>query len=295
MRFCVFSDLHYDAVPDGARRIQELLRDCREKQVDLLVELGDLCHPIEKNRKILEQLRGLDIPCIFLLGNHDVETYGRTVAADFLGLERGYYSVNIGVVKFVVLDVHQETKTGMDAGPWLPLEQLSWLEQEIEDDRYFYVICTHQSLINDFVTADGKVRGITNREAIRNVLERRNRRSRRVLLCLNGHDHGTLVQQIGGITYYGLNSASYYWQGVREMFPYERAVHEAYPYLKNMVLYREALHSIVSIAQDGSVSVTGMEGHYQTIGPQEIGMGTSWNGVSILPRTESLVIPAQSL
>ena len=27
MRFCVFSDLHYDAVPDGARRLEKLLRD----------------------------------------------------------------------------------------------------------------------------------------------------------------------------------------------------------------------------------------------------------------------------
>ena len=32
------------------------------------------------------------------------------------------------------------------------------------------------------------------------------------------------------------------------------------------------------------------QGHYLTVGPQDIGMGDTWNGVSILLRTESLTI-----
>ena len=34
-------------------------------------------------------------------------------------------------------------------GPYIPPEQLAWLEREITDDRYFYVICT-LSLIHIF-------------------------------------------------------------------------------------------------------------------------------------------------
>lgn len=233
MRFCVFSDLHYDAVPDGARRLEELLRD--------------------------------HVKFVFLDAN-----YLKT-ADGYLPERRENYA------KATVV------------GPYIPPEQLAWLEREIVDDRYFYVICTHQSLANDFVTKT-KARGIVNRQEVRAILERRNARSHRVLFCINGHEHGSDIKKIGSIHYYTHNSTSYFWQSVKEMYPYSRETHERYPYLKNMVLYREPLHSIVTIDESGAVTIAGMEGHYLTVGPQDIGMGDTWNGVSILPRTESLTI-----
>ena len=88
-----------------------------------------------------------------------------------------------------------------------------------------------------FVTSNGKSRGIQNRKEIQNILEKNNG-ERQVLLCINGHDHGCDVKQINGIYYYTLNSASYIWQNVKEIYSYGEDVHKNYPYLKNMILYK---------------------------------------------------------
>lgn len=301
MRFCVFTDLHYDVIPDGDRRLRELLEDCREKQVEFILELGDLCHPAEENKRVLEILRQSGIPCYFSLGNHNTDFCPPETALDFLGLERSWYSVVRENVKFVFLDANflqtadgylpecrENYSKATVVGPYIPPEQLHWLEQEIQDDRYYYIICTHQGLANDFVTKT-KARGIVNRQEVRTILERRNQRSRRVLLCINGHEHGSDVKKIGGICYYTLNAASYFWQNVRDMYPYSPEIHQRFPYLKNMVLYREPLHCIVTI-DEKSMTIEGMEGHYLTVSPEDIGMGNTWNGVSIAPRTESLTI-----
>ena len=286
MKFCVFTDLHYDSIPDGERRVQELLEHCRKENVDFIVELGDLCHPRKENQCVMEQFRGVGISCYFSLGNHNMDFCDKAVVLGFLGLDRGYYAVVRENVKFIFLDANDEVVVDGKPGPYISLEQIEWLEQELSDGGYYYVICTHQSLANDYVTQT-KIRGIVNRAQVREVLERQ---KEKILFCINGHEHGTGVKEIGGIYYYRLNSASYYWQNVREMYLYGEEIHKKYPYLKNLVLYREALHVIVEIDEKMNVNIRGMEGHYLTVGPEEIGMGNTWNGVSILPRTESLAI-----
>lgn len=94
------------------------------------------------------------------------------------------------------------------AYPYVPKEEIEWLKNEIKDDRFYYVIFSHQSLSNDFMK-----RGISNREEIRAILEKRNSNGKKVLLCMNGHDHGDNVKVINGIYYYTLNSMSYIWHG----------------------------------------------------------------------------------
>ena len=290
MKFCVFTDLHYDGVFDGDRRIAELLQSCKAHQVDFILDLGDLCHPTAENQKVLTALRSAGIPCYFSLGNHNTDFCPPETALSFLGLSSGHYAVVRDNVKFIFLNA-------IDRGPsgaYIPSSQLRFLERELADNDLFYVICTHQSLANDFVTKSGKPRGIVNRAEVRAILEQRNANGKRVLFCMNGHEHGTGIREIGGIHYYFQNSASYFWQGVKETYPYSREIHEKYPHLKNMVLYREPLHSIVTIDHLGNVDIQGMQGHYLSVTPQDIGMEPFWNGVCVLPETLSLKIPAPS-
>ena len=282
MKFCVFTDLHYDVIPDGDRRVRELLEHCLAQHVEFIVELGDLCHPTRENRKLMNQFQESGLQCYFSMGNHSTDFCSQQEVLDFLGLKKANYTVIRNLVKFIFLHA-QETPEG----PLLPENQLQWLERELESEHYF-VICTHQSLCNDFITAKGKARGILNKEDVRILLERCNHRKKRVLLCINGHEHGSDLKFIGGIPYYTLNAASYFWQNIREIYPYSSDIHKRYPYLKNMVLYQEPLHSIITIGQGGCITIQGMEGHYKTVGPMEIGMEPVWNGVSVLPRTLSL-------
>lgn len=168
-------------------------------------------------------------------------------------------------------------------GAMIPEGQIAWLQKELTSD-HFFVILTHQSLSNDFTAPNGRPRGIRNRKVIREILEKIGG-AKRVLLCINGHDHGCDVKQINGISYYTLNSASYFWQNVKEIFPYGEHIHACYPHLKNMILYKQALHCMIAIDDAGNAVVEGMKGDYLTVSPEDIGMGRTWNGVHVTPNT----------
>jgi hypothetical protein len=169
--------------------------------------------------------------------------------------------------------------------PYIPQEEIMWLKQELEDDQYYYVIFSHHSLTNDF-----KKRGISNRVEIRDILEQRNSVEKKVLLCMNGHDHGDDLKVVNGIPYYTVNSMSYIWHGVKETFNYSREIHERYPHLKDMILYEEPLHVIVYIDDNMTITIEGVEGHYQNIMPKDIGLGNTWNAVSIDSKTSTVII-----
>ena len=42
IKFLVFSDLHYDDVEDGDKRIDNILANAQSRQLDFIVSLGDL-------------------------------------------------------------------------------------------------------------------------------------------------------------------------------------------------------------------------------------------------------------
>ena len=303
MRFGVFTDLHYDAIHDADRRVGDLLGSFGNNHVDFAIDLGDSIFAKPKNKEIVEQFK--KVPCYFSIGNHNIDFCSNETALKFLGLKRGNYSVIRENVKFIFLDANYvKTPDGylhedeaMDVAgvcrPYVPPEQIRWLQNELENDDLFYIICTHQSLANDLLIGTHS-RGIINREEVRAVLEKRNAGKKRVLLCMNGHDHGDAIHQINGIHYYSLNSASHVWQP-KKAFMYSKELHDSFPHLKNYIMYEEALHIIVDIDDDMNVQIQGMEGQYQNVMPADVGMGYMWNNVSIKPRTSSLHIPSLSV
>ena len=307
MKFCVFTDLHYDVIPDGDRRIYELIQECKRKKAEFAVELGDLCNPTKENHRILDLFIDAGISCYHSIWNHNTDFSSSEKVLSFLGLKEGYYSIIRDNIKFIFLDPnHIRTESdctpecnanltaSSDKSPYIPKEQIEWLKSEIADENYFYIICSHQSLCNDFMVGNHS-RGIVNREAVRKILEERNSLSRKILFCINGNDHGDDVKLINGIYYYSLNSASYIWHGVKEMYNYSKEVHDKYPYLKDMILYEEPLHVIITIDENTNVEIEGMKGHYQNVTPEDIGIADTWNGVSIRPHTSSLKISASSV
>lgn len=298
MKFAVFTDLHYDVIHDGDRRIREFINLVKEENIDLIIELGDLCHPTDENKCLISGLKELGVPCFFNVGNHNSDVYSLDAVLKFFEMKNNYYSFVYGNVKFIVLDANYiKTPDGsepyykrnyeMSKGdyPYIPQEEIEWLKNELIEEQFYYVILTHQSLSNDF-----KKRGISNRKEIREILENRNCSEKKVLLCMNGHDHGDDVKVMNGIHYYTLNSMSYIWQGIKETYNYNDEIHSQYPSLKDLILYQEALHVIITIDENMNIQINGVEGHYQNITPHDIGMGNTWNGVSIEPRTSSLSI-----
>ncbi len=108
-------------------------------------------------------------------------------------------------------------------------------------------------------------------------------------MCMNGHDHGDAAVEINGICYYTLNAMSYIWHGLKETYNYSKEIHERYPGLKDMILYQDGLHAIVTITGDGQLKIEGMKGNYQNITPTDVGIWNNrWNGVSIEPIVSSI-------
>lgn len=73
-----------------------------------------------------------------------------------------------------------------------------------------------------------------------------------------------------------------------EHFCYSEEIHKQYPFIKDMILYKDGLYAIVTIGENGHINIIGMRGEYQKITPREVGLGYTWNGRSVLPVVSSL-------
>ena len=264
IRYLVFTDLHYDHVPDGDARVEALAARIGSVRPDFVLSLGDLCRTIAQNSAVLHRLGAAGAPVYHLVGNHDTDHCPLRETLDFLGLERDYYSFTVDGVRFLMLNASGRKP------PFLPEAQLDWLRQEMEDPALRYVVCSHHSLANDFAQ-----RGVANREAVRALLE-----TRRTLLCLNGHDHGDACRVIHGIPYFTVNASSYLWHGVRKMTDFPEETRRRYPVLNDCLLLDGPLSAVVEIEGD-HVSIRGIRGAWRASTPADIGLGETWNGVKI--------------
>jgi len=299
IKFAIFTDLHYDHIHDGIQRIENFINNVRGAQVDFVIELGDFCSPKEENQFLLDMLDTIGKPHYHVMGNHDSDLFTKENVMEFLQMDNSYYSFKYGKVKFIVLDTcFIKTNDGYepyykrnynkteDIYPILPDYEFKWLENQLTDDSEHYVIFSHHSLENKFAE-----RGVYNRESVRDLINKVNQAGNKVLLCINGHDHGDSLKKIEQTYYFGLNSMSYIWFGPQfEHFCYSDEIHKQYPGLKDLVLYREGLYSIITITANGGIEIQGMNGHYQNITPKELGLEDLWNGRSILPTISSLKI-----
>lgn len=299
IKFAVFTDLHYEHIPDGMQRLKSFVSNIKQSDVDFIVELGDFCSPIEDNRVLLNILNSTGKPHYHMLGNHETDKYTKEEALSFLGMKSSFYSFIYGTVKFIVLDGCFSLREGKYEPyfkrnytetncvyPVIPDYELKWLENQLSDDSHYIVIFSHHSLENDFAQ-----RGIANKDAVQELINNANTSTKKVLLCINGHDHGNSLKKIEKTYYFGLNAMSYLWFGPQfEHFCYPDEVHKKYPFLKDIVLYREGLYAVVTITDEGSIEVQGMEGHYQTISPKELGIEGTWNGCEISPIVSSFKI-----
>ena len=129
--------------------------------------------------------------------------------------------------------------------------------------------------INDFAQ-----RGIINRQEIQDILS-----TRKTIMCMNGHDHGQECKIIQNIPYYTLNSMSYIWHGLKKYIHTIKIFIYSILFLKDIILYKNALHSIIEIS-DCKVNICGMKSNYQCTTPEDVGiLNRMWNGVSIQPYT----------
>jgi 3',5'-cyclic AMP phosphodiesterase CpdA len=297
IKFAVFTDLHYEHIPDGYQRLEKFITDIRNVDVDFIIQLGDFCVPKEENQFLLDMLDSTGKPHYHVIGNHDSDLFPRERVMNFFKMDSSYYAFKYGSTKFIVLDTcFMLTDNGYEPYfkrnydktnniyPILPDYEFKWLEDQLNDNSEYYILFSHHSFENEFAK-----RGVYNRSEVRKLINRINSTGKKVILCVNGHDHGDSLVKIEHTYYFGLNSMSYIWFGPQyEHFSYSNEIHKQYPFLKDLVLYKDGLYAIVTITENGNLEIEGMSGYYQNISPKELGLEGVWNGRSILPIVSSL-------
>lgn len=168
--------------------------------------------------------------------------------------------------------------------PSIPDYELTWLQHEISESPLPIVIFSHHSLENNF-----RKHGISNREEVQRIINQATASGKKILICVNGHDHADSINKINETYYFGLNAMSYKWFGPEfEHFCYSSELHASYPYLKDIVLYNEPLSAVISIDEQCNIEIQGMEGDYQKITPKELGITGTWDGRIISSNVSSL-------
>ena len=104
IKFAVFTDLHYDHIPDGSQHLNEFIESIQGKNFDYIMSLGDLCHPIDENKFILNELGKLKISLYFIIGNHDSDMFSQEEWKKFVGVKESYQSFVIDTTKFIMLN-----------------------------------------------------------------------------------------------------------------------------------------------------------------------------------------------
>jgi alkaline phosphatase len=214
LRIGVLTDVHYaDKDPAGSRHYRDSLDKLRSAvaaldrlDVDVAVETGDFIDSagdsIEREIAYLETIDAeyarLDAPRSYVLGNHCVHTLTKDEFIAHSGMETPHWSADHRGVHLVGLDacfrsdgVAYQRKNFDWRDPFVPPDQLAWLERDLAGARGPVVVFVHQRL-DDTVT-----HSVRNAADVRAVLER----AGNVVAVFQGHSHENEHVEVNGIHY----------------------------------------------------------------------------------------------
>ena len=252
IRFGVISDLHQDIMHDAIERVTAFVDAMTAAKADFIVQLGDFCVPVERNREFLAAWNRFPGPRWHVLGNHDMDGgRKRDDVVAFLGMPSRHYSFDAGGVTFVVLDGNDRGGKARGYARFVADDQLQWLESTLAAAALPVVVLVHQPLDHDD--------GVENHAAVRALIEKPQPGRPGVAAVLSGHLHQDYLRTLNGIAHVQINSASYVWLGEKgRRMVYPEPVHQAHPHLASVAPYRDPLWAMVVIdAEAGTLTLTG--------------------------------------
>jgi len=225
LRFGVISDVHLVFHPDADARLTSFVEEMNRRKVDFIIQLGDFCHGYAKEKRekfdgAMRRWNSFLGPKYHVLGNHDVEACSKKEILEYWGMERSFYSFDMGGYHFVILDGDYLKFDGeykdYDKGnyrnspnniPYVSAAELDWLTRDLAATHAPTILFSHYGL--------GLPESVRNADEVRAVLEHANKEAgfRKVVASLCGHYHKDRYSLINGIHYIEINSATYYWLG----------------------------------------------------------------------------------
>lgn len=278
LKVCVFADIHYEPgvyTNDTPEFLEKILARAEREKCDMIFHLGDFVHNVNepRARAYVERYNASRIPAYHVIGNHDQDgcPHADTLAA--YRLERGYYSVDKGGFRFVVLDpnyiresdgsfVHFDKGNYHRRSPqstinWIPPEQLAWLEKTVVGSPYPCVVLSHQSFER---APNGAC--VLNKYDVQEIFRKANARKRgTVRVVINGHMHMDNLRLLDNILYWDLNSANNIWYAkTHNKYPAE--YHKTHDGSKHNIAWTEPLSAILTLTADGGVKIEGSKADY---------------------------------
>lgn len=302
VKFSVFSDLHASEtfVPDGEQRLDAILERAKQEQVDFVIHCGDFC--MDPHSALVNKYNSFSIPTYHVLGNHDSDQYPLEEVVAGWGMPGEYYYFDKNGFRFIVLNSNYYRYEDRDVayslgnyykfGPYrdyVSREQVAWLEETVMASPYPMVLLSHNNLALDDKQGDA----LKNREEVQAVIRKAHENGKRILLCINGHFHVDYMRIYEHVCYLDMNSATMYWMPTQHhLFPEE--YHEAHPGARNIAIYNDPVHAVITLSDDGTIDIAGMKSSYFCgVGPLEVQGKDCCKAVKITPHvmSEKLQLP----
>jgi len=139
------------------------------------------------------------------------------------------------------------------------------------------LLASHQPLAGPY--------SINNTKEVQALLSRY---ADRIALSVNGHSHIDLLEKIGGVRYFQVNSASYQWVGGdHKHMSYPEEIHDKFPWVEYTCPYRDSLFTTLTFdPATGGITVKGIKSKWVGPSPEELGVdwkGEVENGKEIVP------------
>jgi len=267
IRFGIIADLHHDFTFDAPRRLRAFIDEMNQLKPDFILDLGDFCCPVEKNKIIVDTWNSFPGLKHHVIGNHEMDQRcTREQVVDFWKMPGRYYSFDLNGFHFVVLD-------GNDPDPRNPGErypsgidnkQLQWLSSDLVSTKLPTIVFCHQGFDNT---------AVRNRESVRILLENTHSREGhgRVIAVFSGHFHNDYYNLINGIHYIQINSATYQWCGESvNNDSLGATVTQSHPLIKHMAFYQDPLWAYVEISVDGILNLHGRKTNWMGKSPHDL-------------------------
>ncbi len=263
----VIADLHHGLAPTALTRLEAFMDAVAKKLPASILQLGDFNYGDPDSEVCTNLWKQFSGPKHHVLGNHDMDKFGKDHMLERWGMPHRYYSFDQGGFHFIILDRNNlkidgkftayETANFYVDGKYRGFaddEQLEWLADDLDKTNLPTIVFSHQGLgMPDQVYPPPEA----NRP-IENVLANanRSRTAPRVLACLCGHHHIDRYHFQDNIHYVWINSASYYRVG------------EEYG---RMAPYTDPLFCFLTCRGDGTIEIEGRQSSWAEPTPQQRG------------------------
>lgn len=281
LKFAIASDFHAQDVPDGKERIQAFIDAARQENVDFIIELGDFCRLDSISQPLLNVWNSFTGEKYHVIGNHDMDAYTPEEYTRGMGMPGRYYSFDKGNFHFIVLDGnniydgekyyhYSKANYYIDAKKraFMDPEQMEWLKKDLEATNKKCILFSHQGIDQT----------MGNKEVVQKILEDENKRAgfKKVVLSFSGHNHSNYTDEINGITYMQINSASYVWIGKPTITEkrYPKEINDKYSLLQYSITYDKPLFAIVTLTEKGA-EVKGTKANFLPPTPEELSLNDS--------------------